>query len=196
MISKKNIFLQIVICFTAFLMVVIDANATIITTNFAGKITFAEDNSFGISTSSEIFGSVTFDDLLVKLYGYSDIIISSDPLFSLSVSVGGLTFNETQDLGYSDGIFPIVYFNNGNIYSLDFLCIFDDIYLFYSGYEAFKDVTIFTITNLDGDIFISGEYYFPSQLNSVPLPSTMILLSSSLSIILIVRFIKLDKIKH
>jgi len=158
-----------------FMFVALPVQAILVTTAFYGEIYTADaGNAFGVSVGDIIDGYTTYDDSLVAAIGASSVNISSNPDFSLYLTIGSYTFNHTMDVEYPYA-FPTVDFFDGQIASFNFVTL--------SGINgSLYDMTLFNSKEFSAGIYhpadvdqfvVTGEITRFGPAVAVPEPSVI-----------------------
>jgi len=132
------------------------ADAGTITLDLAGVVSTAETgNPFGIDVGDLITGSVTYTDTLLPATGPFSHALDSDPGAALEITLGPLSFDETDDVDYLSG-FPLLIGADGVPSGLDVMIEFD-----YAPFSTAGSEFVFQIAGTGFEIF---SYSLPDAL--------------------------------
>lgn len=153
------------------------ATAGLITTGFTGIVDEVYDdgtNIWGLDVGSTFYGSVTYDDSVLLGIGFEDVYLGFGTGNSLTLILGGIPYDETDDVGYFDvEAFPWLVLTDGEATGIDYIFTWDD------GQDGgsfyFESDGFWYAENSSFELVAEGTYGF--QAEPVPEPSTIALLS-------------------
>jgi len=179
-LSKTTLATLMALCFSP------ASYAVSVTQSFTGQFDFVDDAAGGglvnsmpslssLSLSSSVSGSVTYDNAMVAEFGETFI-----GLGSLSLNIGQLSFDETNDLDYGFGPFPDADFFDGSLNGIgfftDYLNDFGD-----AVWELDVAGDVFEFIDFDtGGLLASGTLNLNPVVTAVPVPASFWLLGSGL----------------
>jgi hypothetical protein len=167
--SFKSALFAAIVTVAAILSSVQPALAALITEHRTGWVTFAEPgNPFGVGLGSPIDIHVTYDKALLTGIGDEFIEIDDNPAFGLTISLGALTFDASDDGLFGSG-FPKLGFLDGSLATIDFLVDFS-----FGGYADLTLLLFESLEIIDNEDF---ERVLVAGTLGIPEPSSLALLA-------------------
>ena len=191
MVSHRIVQCVLAICIGVgfeFLMV-LPAQAVSVTTTVNGVMDIAQiGNPFGLSVGDSVTAEAVYDDAGIPDTGVVILNVDSNPRYSLTITFGSFTFEETDVDSFGLG-FPKLQFLNGSLQGFDFslrqlaLGGFPFLQVGVFGSIILENITIydqFFVNDISQeDVFLEGTWDFshaqtvPSE--AIPEPSTWLL---------------------
>ncbi|MGB0911900.1 MAG: PEP-CTERM sorting domain-containing protein [Nitrospirales bacterium] len=172
----------------------VSAHAISVTTTVNGTVALAVNNNpFGLMVGDPVMAVAEYNDSGIPATGAYILELDSHPAFSLTITLGNFTFQETDDDLFGSGS-PKLQFFDGDLLGIDFnreqfsVGIFQELRIESSGTLILEDVIFknqFIIDNVPEEIIVvEGPWSFPptSIIPSAPIPepSTWLLLGTGL----------------